>query len=235
MKRILVVDDDEHVRELVSLCLRKEGFTVSEAADGPAALEQARKDSFELVVLDLMLPGLDGWEVCRRLQKDRGIPVIMLTAKGEEVDRVAGLELGADDYVTKPFSPRELVARVRAVLRRIEGSNAAAEILEIDGLRIDMPKREVLVRGLRAELTPREYELLVCLARQPGRVYTRQQLLDTVWGYDFFGDARTVDEHVKRLRKKMDALDPETSYLATVWGVGYKVEVKSSSASSERS
>jgi len=226
---ILVVDDEEKIRELVGEYLKREGFAVTHAGSGSEALERVRSSSFDAAVLDLMMPGLDGLEVCREIRKFSDLPVIMLTARGDEIDRVLGLELGADDYLVKPFSPRELVARVKAVLRRSRRGDSpprARTLIEAGGISIDEETREVSLDGQAVSLTPKEYELLLRLARHPGRVFTREQLLEQVWGYDFFGEARTVDTHITRLREKISRIRGDQQYISTVWGVGYKFEVK---------
>ncbi len=225
MAKILIVDDEPNIREVVGLYLRRDGHDVVSAADGEEALDLFRRDDPDLVVLDLMLPKLNGLEVCRRMQAERRVPLIMLTARGEEEERIVGLSLGADDYVVKPFSPRELAARVTAVLRRMGDSPTASadeKVLVFDGLRIDPNPREVLVRGEPATLTAREFDLLYHLAASPSRVYTRDHLMEVVWGYAFSIDTSTVTVHVRRLREKVE-LDPaRPRYLQTVWGVGYK-------------
>jgi two-component system response regulator ResD len=223
---ILVVDDEAHIRELVRLYLEKEGFKVTAAADGEEALRKARTLSPQLIILDIMLPKLDGWDVCREVRKTARTPIIMLTAKGEEFDKVLGLELGADDYLTKPFSPRELVARVKAILRRAvpDEPAAAGDKITLPGLVIDQPAREVRVAGQEVALTPKEFDLFLFLARHAGKVFTREQLLTAVWGYDYYGDLRTVDTHIKRLREKVEK-DGAAYHVRTIWGVGYKFEV----------
>ena len=221
--KILVVDDEPNIREVVGRYLRREGYTVVPAADGDEALRLYRRERPGLVVLDLMLPKVSGIEVCRRIQAEGRIPLIMLTARGEEEDRILGLGLGADDYMVKPFSPRELVARVGAVLRRTsEAREANGSVLAFDGLRIDPNTREVTVRGEPATLTAREFDLLYHLASHPKRVFTRDQLMEAVWGYTFAAETSTVTVHMRRLREKIepDAADPR--YLQTVWGVGYR-------------
>lgn len=228
---ILVVDDERKIRDLVRLYLEKEGFTVGEAGDGQKALDLYQEGQWDLIVLDLMMPGIDGWAVCKEVRKKSNVPIIMLTARDDEMDRVLGLELGADDYVAKPFSPRELVARVKAVLRRSRAAEAAQQpagstILKFPGLSINPELRLVLVDGLTVTLTPKEYDLLYQLARSPRRTFTRDELLETIWGYDYMGDTRTVDTHVNRLRDKLlKASGNKSSFIATVWGVGYKLEV----------
>jgi two-component system, OmpR family, response regulator ResD len=222
--KILIVDDEPNIREVVGLYLRRDGHDVTSASDGEEALHLFRRDAPDLVVLDLMLPKLSGLEVCRRMQTERRVPLIMLTARGEEEERIAGLSLGADDYLVKPFSPRELAARVAAVLRRVEEFSADVEqkVLSFDGLRIDPNTREVLVQGEPATLTAREFDLLHHLASSPGRVYTRDQLMEIVWGYSFSADTSTVTVHVRRLREKVESDPARPRYLQTVWGVGYK-------------
>ncbi len=223
MIKILVVDDEPNIREVVGRYLRREGYAVVPAADGEEALRLYRRERPGLVVLDLMLPKVSGIEVCRRIQAEDRIPLIMLTARGEEEDRILGLGLGADDYMVKPFSPRELVARVGAVLRRTgEAREANGSVLAFDDLRIDPNTREVTVRGELATLTAREFDLLYHLASHPKRVFTRDQLMEAVWGYTFAAETSTVTVHMRRLREKIepDAADPR--YLQTVWGVGYR-------------
>ena len=228
-RKVLVVDDEESVRDLLSLYFGKDGFQVLEAKDGKEALRMNGEHHPDLVILDLMLPGLDGREVCRQIRATSRVPIIMLTARGEEVDRIVGLELGADDYVVKPFSPRELVARAKAVLRRGVASPDEAEILTFPGLRIDRVQHRVEVDSEEVHLTPTEFRLLWCLASQPGRVFSRAELLDRIWGYDSESDARTVDVHVKRLRQKTRASQVRPFQIATVWGMGYKFETRPTS------
>jgi len=225
-RKVLVVDDEDSVRELMELYLTKEGFEVLHARDGREALRVNGEHHPDLVVLDLMLPGLDGWEVCRQIRSSSRVPIIMLTARSEEVDRIVGLELGADDYVVKPFSPRELVARVKAVLRRGVSAAEEAETLTFPGLRVDRVQHRVLVDGEEVHLTPTEFRLLWCLASHPGRVFSRGELLDRIWGYDSESDARTVDVHVKRLRQKTGAAAGRPFAITTVWGIGYKFETR---------
>jgi DNA-binding response OmpR family regulator len=226
--RILVVDDEPTIREVVGLYLRREGFEVESAADGDAALAAIARGGLDLLILDLMLPGSDGLTITRQVRAAGSLPIIMLTARGEEIDRVLGLELGADDYLTKPFSPRELVARVRAVLRRTQAAAAprdAAEAPLVAGaLRIDPAARAVSLDGRPLTLTAREFDLLLFLARHPGQVFTREQLLDHVWGYTFASDASTVTVHIRRLREKIEADAAAPRRILTVWGVGYKLE-----------
>jgi two-component system alkaline phosphatase synthesis response regulator PhoP len=222
---ILVVEDEEPIMNLVVAYLRSEGFTVFTASDGAAALAQARAARPDLVILDLLLPGMDGLEICRRLQQEGGPYVLILTARAEEVDKVVGLSVGADDYLTKPFSPRELVARVKAILRRSRhGAAAPAEVapLVFRTITIDVTRREVQHRGVEVALTAREFDLLYTLAATPGRVFTREQLLERVWGHDFDGVDRVVDVHISLLRRKLEDAPGEPDLIQTVRGVGYK-------------
>lgn len=227
---ILVVDDDPNVCELVALYLAQEGFRVECIHDGAEALARARLHPPDLIILDLMLPSLDGLEVCRELRKEHQTPIIMLTARGDDVDRILGLEMGADDYVPKPFNPRELTARVKAVLRRTrasEGQQAQErETLRFPGLVIDQTGRVVHVGGREVQLTPKEFDLLWHLASHEERTFTRPQLLEYVWGFEYFGDDRTVDVHIKRLRRKIEPDGHPYRYIQTVWGVGYKFKVE---------
>jgi DNA-binding response OmpR family regulator len=225
--KVLIVDDEPNIREVVSLYLRRDGHEVVSAADGEEALEFFRTSDPDLVVLDLMLPRLSGLEVCRRMQAERRVPLIMLTARGAEEERLVGLGIGADDYVVKPFSPRELAARVAAVLRRTTELALGSEdekVLTLDGLRVDPNTREVLVREEPVALTAREFDLLYHLASNPGRVYTRDHLMETVWGYAFSADTSTVTVHMRRLREKVERDPAHPRYLQTVWGVGYKFD-----------
>ena len=223
-ERILVVDDEAGIRELVGTYLRNEGFDVEEAADGEQALEMFRNQEFDLLVLDLRLPGLDGYDVLREIRRDSSVYVIVLTARSEEADKLIGLELGADDYVTKPFSPRELVARVRAVLRRRrDGAVSDDEQMRFGGLVVDVGRHEVRVDDAPVELTNLEFELLASLAGAPGRVFTRRQLIERVWGWDFYGDERLVDVHVRNLRKSLGDSADDPRFVGTVRGVGYKL------------
>lgn len=219
--KVLVVDDDQNVLELVKLYGEREGFEVIGVNNGDLVLAAFDRENPDVVILDIMLPGMDGLTLCRNLRSVRMIPIIMLTAKGEEADRVLGLEMGADDYVAKPFSPRELVARIKAVLRRTQTADAVTNWkLKYPGLEIQADIRRVLVDDTETEFTPREFDLLYQLAQNPRRVFTREELLASVWGYDYFGDQRTVDVHIRRLRTKLESLPHE--YLTTVWGVGYQ-------------
>lgn len=227
---LLIVDDEAKIRELVGAYLQREGFIADEAGDGREALEKLKGREYDAVILDVMMPGMDGLEVCREIRKSSDVPVILLTARGEEIDRILGLELGADDYVVKPFSPRELVARVKAILRRVKKVDPAEKddlVFDGGGLIISESSRRVAVCGQPVNLTPKEYDLLFSLARHPGRVFTREQLLKQVWGYDFYGEARTVDTHITRLREKIARISEDKQYITTVWGMGYKFEVKS--------
>ena len=224
--KILVVDDDLNICELLRLYIEKEGFSVVTANDGAQALKLFEKEQPDLIMLDIMLPELDGWQVCREIRKTSKCPIIMLTAKGEVFDKVLGLELGADDYVVTPFEAKEVVARIRAVLRR-SGKTDENEMKEVkwDKLSINLTNYELKVDGVQIDTPPKEMELLFHLATHPNRVFTRDQLLDEVWGFDYYGDSRTVDVHVKRLREKIDGVSDKWE-LKTVWGVGYKFEVK---------
>ena len=222
---VLVVEDDKNIAELLQLYLEKEGYTVTLAADGGEGVSKFRSVKPDLVLLDLMLPVMDGWGVCRTIRAESQTPIIMLTAKGETSDKVAGLKNGADDYITKPFEMKEVLARIEAVLRRSgRTTEKKSNRLVFDKLIIDMDAFELTVDGKKVDTPPKEMELLFHLASSPNRVYTRNQLLDEVWGFDYFGDSRTVDVHVKRLREKLEGVSDQWS-LKTVWGVGYKFEV----------
>jgi len=224
-KTVLIVEDDSNISELLQLYLEKEGYKVAAAADGNKGVELFRAVQPDLVLLDLMLPGLDGWGVCRAIRQTSQAPIIMLTAKGETLDKVTGLKMGADDYITKPFEMKEVLARIEAVLRRgALPEKSDSRRLTFDKLVIDLDSFELLVDGKKVEAPPKEMELLYHLASTPNRVYTRNQLLDEVWGFDYFGDSRTVDVHIKRLREKLEGVSEQWS-LKTVWGVGYKFEV----------
>ncbi len=220
---ILIVDDEQHIIDLARMYLEQEGFKVSSANDGPRALEMILGDSPALVVLDLMLPGMDGWEICRRVRVQSDVPIVMLTARNDDIDKIVGLELGADDYLTKPFNPRELVARIKAILRRADKRPASSEdtTLVIDNLAIHPERRLVQIDGETVDLRMKEFDLLMTLAESPGMVFSREKLLNIVWGYDFAGETRTVDVHVAHLRHKLKAMRPS---IETVWGVGYKLE-----------
>ena len=219
---VLVADDEKNIVQLVKVYLTNEGFHVETAQDGQEALEKARRFKPDIVVLDIMMPRLDGLEVCRRLRKESNVPVIMLTARGDDVDKIVGLELGADDYVTKPFNPRELVARVKAVLRRTQAPPDQDVTIEVGNVRIDPARREVRIGGKEVQMRAKEFDLLVALAQENGRVLTREALLSRVWGYEYLGDSRTVDVHVTWLR---DKLSDATALIQTVRGVGYKLVV----------
>ena len=223
---VLIVEDDRNIQELLQLYLEKEGYAVTVASDGGQGLAKFRAIKPDLVLLDVMMPVMDGWAVCKAIRADSQTPIIMLTAKGETDDKVTGLKSGADDYVTKPFEMKELLARVEAVLRRTGSAPVAesARRLTFDKMTIDMDAFELIIDGKKVDTPPKEMELLFYLASSPNRVYTRNQLLDEVWGFDYFGDSRTVDVHVKRLREKLEGVS-ESWNLKTVWGVGYKFEV----------
>lgn len=229
MGKILVADDDQNIAELLKLYLEKEGYTVVLAADGMEANEKFAAENPDIVLLDIMMPKLDGWQVCRDIRKKSNCPIIMITAKGETFDKVLGLELGADDYVVKPFDAKEVVARVKAVLRRTQGKNGNAEeskkVVTYDKLEINIANYELKVNGVQIDTPPKELELIYHFASNPNRVFTRDQLLDEVWGFEFYGDSRTVDVHVKRLREKLEGVSDKWE-LKTVWGVGYKFETK---------
>ncbi len=221
-QKILIVDDDLHIAELISLYMMKDGYETKEVYDGREAVKMAASFQPDLILLDLMLPGLDGYQVCTEIRKTSRVPIIMLTAKGETFDKVLGLELGADDYIVKPFDPKELVARVKAVLRRYEPKQEEAnkDMLKFDGLEINLSNYSVVYHGKNLDFPPKEFELLSFLAQNPNRVFTREQLLDRIWGYEYVGDTRTVDVHVKRIREKLNSEDEWG--IRTVWSVGYK-------------
>ena len=224
--KIMIVDDDSNICELLRLDLEKEGFDTVIASDGAKAVAMFDTEKPDLMLLDVMMPHLDGWQVCREIRKKSQCPIIMITAKGEVFDRVLGLELGADDYVVKPFETKEVIARIKAVLRRSGAGEAKKQRqVEYDGLSINMENYELRVHGKTVDTPPKEMELIYHLASNPNRVYTRDQLLDEVWGFEYYGDSRTVDVHVKRLREKLDGVSEQWT-LKTVWGVGYKFEVK---------
>ena len=223
---ILLMDDDENICKVIRLYLEKEGMTVEVAHDGATGLELFQKETPNLVLLDIMMPGMDGIEVIKQIRKDSTVPVIMLTAKGDTIDKVLALELGADDYIVKPFEPKELIARIKAVIRRTENiSEEEQTTLKYPNLEISIAVYTVEYRGQKLELPPKELELLYFLASHPNKVFTREQLLQKVWEFDFYGDSRTIDVHVKRLREKLG--DDEVWHIKTVWGVGYKFEVES--------
>lgn len=223
-KKVLIVEDDANIAELLHLYLEKEGFETQVASDGGKGVEVFKNFAPDLVLLDIMLPVMDGWAVCRTIRESGNTPVIMLTAKGETMDKISGLEMGADDYIVKPFEMKEVLARIRAVMRRFGGvGEETTQKLTFDQLSIDLSSYELIVGGKRVDTPPKELELLFHLASHPNRVFTRNQLLDEVWGFDYFGDSRTVDVHVKRLREKLENVSPQWG-LKTVWGVGYKFE-----------
>ena len=230
MSKILIIEDEEAIADLEKDYLELSGFEVEIAADGETGLKRALDEDFQLVILDLMLPGIDGYQVCREIRARSATPIIMLSAKGEVFDKVLGLELGADDYIMKPFDSKEMVARVRAVLRRYQPSKADSssrektKCAEYDGLVINLTNYSVICDGKHVEMPPKELELLYCLASSPNQVFTREQLLDRIWGYEYVGDTRTVDVHIKRLREKIK--DHPHWRLSTVWGIGYKFETK---------
>ena len=224
-RNILVVEDDRNISDLIRMYLEKEGFEVRSAYDGGKAVEEFEKQQPDLVLLDIMLPVMDGWGVSARIREKAATPIIMLTAKGDVNDRITGLEMGADDYLVKPFEMKELMARINAVLRRTEIPDDTKKRLTFDKLVINLDSYELTVDGVKVDTPPNELELLYHLASTPNRVYTRNQLLDEVWGFDYFGDSRTVDVHIKRLREKVEGVSEQWE-LNTVWGVGYKFEVK---------
>ena len=226
-KRALVIEDDSNIAELLRLYLSKDGFEVMIVGDGAKAGASFDLFAPDVVLLDIMLPGKDGWEICRDIRTRSSCPIIMLTAKGETTDKITGLEMGADDYVTKPFEVSEVLARVHAVMRRTDADAPVDKKLEFDKLVINLDSYELIVDGTKIDTPPKEMELLYHLALSPNRVFTRDQLLDEVWGFDYFGDSRTVDVHVKRLREKLEGVSEQWS-LKTVWGVGYKFEVLNS-------
>ena len=221
---ILVVEDDSNILELIRMYLEKEGFGVRTANNGGKAIEEFQKNEPDLMLLDIMLPVMDGWGVCAKVRETSKVPIIMLTAKSEVMDRIHGLEMGADDYLVKPFEMKELIARINAVLRRSEIPDDTKKRLSFDKLAIDLDSYELVVDGKKIDTPPKELELLYHLASTPNRVYTRNQLLDEVWGFDYFGDSRTVDVHIKRLREKVENISEQWA-LRTVWGVGYKFEL----------
>lgn len=224
--KILIVDDDTNICELLRLYIEKEGYKTLIANDGEQAVAAARSEKVDLILLDVMLPKLDGWQVCREIRKTSEVPIIMITAKGEVFDKVLGLELGADDYIAKPFDTKEVVARVKAVLRRsAQDTKNDVKMVQYDKLCINLTTYELIVDGKPVDTPPKELELIYHLACNPNRVFKRDQLLDEVWGFDYYGDSRTVDVHIKRLREKLEGISPEWS-LKTVWGVGYKFETK---------
>lgn len=227
MTKVLVVDDDANIVKLIKLYLEKEDYTVCTATDGEEALEVYKRENPSIIVLDIMMPKLDGNGVCREIRKTSNVPIIMLTAKGETFDKVLSLELGADDYIVKPFEPKELMARIKAILRRsdVKATAGDSEIVRFDKLEVNLTNYELKIDGVIFEIPPKELELLYFLSSNPNRVFTREQLLEEVWGFDYFGDSRTVDVHIKRLREKLESVEANWQ-LKTVWGVGYKFEVR---------
>ncbi len=223
--KVLIVDDDQNICELLRLYIEKEGYDPIVVNDGEAAITALSEHNPKLILLDVMLPKLDGWQVCREVRKVSDVPIIMLTAKGETFDKILGLELGADDYISKPFDTKEVMARIKAVLRRTYNDEESSKIVKFDKLEINLTNYELIVDGKPIDTPPKELELVFHLAKNPNRVFTRNQLLDEVWGFDYYGDSRTVDVHVKRLREKLEGVSEQWS-LKTVWGVGYKFEVK---------
>ncbi len=223
-KKILIVEDEANIRELLRLYLEREGYTVAEAGNGVEGVKLWKTEKPDMILLDVMMPVMDGWSVCREIRETSDVPIIMITAKGETADRVSGLEMGADDYIVKPLEMPEVIARVRAVFRRMAPDDAPEKIA-FDNLVIDKQAYDLVIKGKRVDAPPKEIELLYYLASSPNRVFTRAQLLDDVWGFDYFGDTRTVDVHVKRLREKLEGVSDKWE-LKTVWGVGYKFETK---------
>ena len=226
-QKIMIVDDDKNIAQLIRLLLEKQGYAVTTCENGSEALRLFESIKPDLLILDIMLPGMDGWEVCRSVRQQSATPIIMLSAKDETFDKVLGLELGADDYITKPFDNKELVARVKAVLRRTATKeNDAQETITLPGLSVSLETYQVHFRGQLLEMPPKELELLYFLAAHKNRVFTREQLLEQVWGFEFFGDSRTVDQHIKRLREKLTDSEEFGWQIKTIWGVGYKFEVQ---------
>lgn len=232
--KILIVDDESRIRRLLKMYLEREGFVTEEAGDGLTALEMALNNDYDLILLDLMLPEMDGFKICEKIREVKSTPIIMLTAKGEEINRVQGFEIGADDYVVKPFSPREVIYRVKAILKRASATTYLSTdvgkvnyVIVYDNLVIDNDAHRVTVDGIEVSLTPKEYELLLYLVSSPDKVFTREELLKDVWNYVFFGDLRTVDTHIKRLREKINKISPKAAkMIITVWGIGYKFGVQ---------
>ncbi|MCC8160168.1 MAG: response regulator transcription factor [Oscillospiraceae bacterium] len=224
--KVLIADDDAHIAELIKVYFEKDGFTTVTANNGKKAVELFKSEAPAIVILDVMMPEMDGWQACREIRRVSNIPIIMLTAKGETFDKVLGFELGADDYMVKPFEPKELIARVKAVLRRSDAKETSAEKeIVFPNLTINLSNYELKINGNIVDVPPKELELLYYLASNPNRVFTREQLLEEVWGFDYFGDSRTVDVHIKRLREKLEGVEANWQ-LKTVWGVGYKFEVR---------
>ncbi|KPU43741.1 transcriptional regulatory protein SrrA [Oxobacter pfennigii] len=227
MQSVLIIDDDENVHEFLNLYLKKEGYFTYSAYNGIDAIKVFKEHSPSVIILDIMMPGLNGLEVCKAIRSESKVPIIMLTAKGEDIDKILGLEIGADDYITKPFNPREVAARIKAVLRRVEDfSGASNKILNYPGLEINLNDYTVKVNDTPIQCTSKEIEILWIIASKPNRVFTREQLLELVWGYEYAGETRTVDTHIKRIRAKLNIKDDLPWDIKTVWGVGYKFEVK---------
>jgi two-component system alkaline phosphatase synthesis response regulator PhoP len=233
--KILIVDDEKNIVELIKFHLKKENYRVIEAYKGKDALDLYRKEKPDLIILDVMLPDMGGFEVCKTIRKESRVPIIMLTAKGEEIDKILGFELGADDYITKPFSPRELLARIKAVLKRTRTSNIDTNQIQVGPFKINVNKREIYKNDVLLELKPKEFDLLKLFITNPGRVFTRQYLLEQIWGYDYLGDTRTVDVHIRRLRQKIEDNDKNATYIKTVHGVGYKFVVESEQEEEQKS
>lgn len=229
IQKVLIADDEKHIREILKMYCEKEGFDVIEAADGAEAILKVQSEKPDILILDIMMPVIDGLEVCKQVRKMSDLPIIMLTAKDEDDDRILGLEIGADDYITKPFNSREVVARIKAVLRRAgaQEKQEGRSRVEYDGLTIDMEEYQVVAFGQKMTFTAKEMELLWCLATNPGKAFSRNQLLETIWGYSYYGDTRTVDTHIKRIRQKLNIPENSKWDITTIWGVGYKFEVKS--------
>lgn len=222
-EKVLIVDDEPTIVEFVRINLEKAGFQVLSAGDGETALELAASEQPDVIVLDIMLPGKDGFEVCRELRRTTAVPIIMLTARDDDIDKILGLELGADDYLTKPFNPRELVARIKAILRRVDRSHKNnSKVITRGRIQLDLDRHQVLAGGKLVDLTPKEFELLELLMKSPGRVFSREILLERLWGYDFFGDSKTIDVHIRRLREKVEEDPSSPTHILTVWGIGYK-------------
>ena len=227
-EKVLIVDDERNIVELLKYNLKKEGYEVIVAYDGAEAIRLTREEKPDIIILDIMMPEMGGIEVCKTIRQESWIPIIMLTARGEEIDKVLGLEIGADDYVTKPFSPRELMARIKAILRRTKGKSMEKEELHFKDITINLIKHEVWIRGEKIDLKPKEFDLLKLLATNAGKVFTRDFLLEQLWGYDYLGDTRTVDVHIRRLRQKIEDVASNPKYLKTVHGIGYKFQLEES-------
>ncbi len=226
MPTILIADDNQQITSILGEYAKKEGYTAIIALDGLDALEQFKRKNPDIVLLDVMMPKMDGFELCREIRKTSNVPIIMVTARGEDFEKIMGLDIGADDYIVKPFSPPEVMARVRAILRRIEREDRAAQLFSFDNLSINLEDYTAAIDGINISLTKKEIELLWTLASHKNKVFSRDNLLDSLWGHDYFGDSRTVDSHIKRLRAKLDACEHDNWEIKTIWGVGYKFEVK---------